>query len=110
MPALVAYPPWGDSEIATEEIATGQHKQTKAVADQLARTSGHINSIRRMALDGRPCTEILMQLAAVRSAIDRASRLVLEDHMESCLRGAASGGMADEEWARLKEALDRFIR
>ena len=35
---------------------------------------------------------------------------VLEDHVESCLHGAATNGMAEGEWQRLKEALDKFIR
>jgi CsoR family transcriptional regulator, copper-sensing transcriptional repressor len=94
----------------TNERHTHPHQHTKAIADQLARTSGHISSIKRMVEDGRSCSEVLIQLAAVRAAIDRASRLVLEDHVESCLRGAATNGGADEEWTRLKEALDKFIR
>jgi DNA-binding FrmR family transcriptional regulator len=92
------------------ERRTHPHQQTKAVIDQLARTAGHVTSIRRMVEEGRSCTEVLVQLAAVRAALDRASKLVLEDHIESCLRGAAGTGTADEEWARLKEALDTFIR
>lgn len=90
--------------------ATNPHQQTKAIADQLARTSGHVLSIRRMVDEGRPCPDVLIQLAAVRAAIDRAAKLVLQDHVESCLRGAASNGLADEEWARLKTALDSFTR
>ena len=90
--------------------ANNLHQQTKAIADQLARTSGHVLSIKRMVEAGRPCPDVLVQLAAVRAAIDRAAKLVLEDHVESCLRGAASNGLADEEWARLKAALDTFIR
>jgi len=90
--------------------AQHEHKQRKAVIDQLARTAGHVTSIKRMVEEDRSCPDILIQLAAVRSAIDRASRIVLEDHIESCLRGAAANGMADEEWDRLKVALDRFIR
>ena len=86
------------------------HRHTKAVSNQLARTAGHVTSIKRMVEEGRHCTDILIQLAAVRAAIDRTSRLVLEDHVESCLHGAATNGMADEEWQRLKEALDKFIR
>ncbi len=87
-----------------------EHKQTKAVVDQLARTAGHVSSIKRMIEEGRSCPDILIQLAAVRAAIDRASKIVLEDHIESCLRGAAGNATADEEWTRLKEALDTFIR
>lgn len=90
-------------------VSTG-HSHTKAIADQLARTAGHVTSIKRMVEAGRPCPEVLIQLAAVRAAIDRTSRLVLEDHVESCLRGAARTGEADGEWDQLKAALDRFIR
>ncbi len=90
--------------------ATHDHKQTKAVINQLARTAGHVSSIKRMVEEGRSCPDVLIQLAAVRASIDRASKIVLEDHIESCLRGAASNGMADEEWTSLKEALDEFIR
>lgn len=91
-------------------MAARSHQHTKAIADQLARTAGHVGSIKRMVEEGRSCPEVLIQLAAVRAAIDRAAKLVLEDHVESCLRGAAGNGQADEEWARLKAALDTFIR
>jgi DNA-binding FrmR family transcriptional regulator len=91
-------------------LTQGRHQHTKAVTDQLARTAGHVLSIKRMVEDERPCPDVLIQLAAVRAAVDRAARLVLEDHLESCVRGAALNGMADDEWRRLKEALDRFIR
>lgn len=109
----VLYPPWGDREtllLSEPERATHAHQHTKAIADQLARTAGHVSSIKRMVEDGRACTDVLIQLAAVRSAIDRASKLVLEDHLESCVRGAADNGMADDEWNRLKQALDSFVR
>ncbi len=87
-----------------------RHQHTKQVTNQLARTAGHVASIKRMVEDGRPCADVLIQLGAVRAAVDRAAKLVLEDHLESCLRGAASQGVADEEWANLKRALDTFVR
>jgi DNA-binding FrmR family transcriptional regulator len=96
----------------TEQVRheVNPHQHTRAVANQLARTAGHVQSIKRMVEEGRSCPDVLVQLAAVRSAIDRAARLVLEDHVESCLRGAATNGGADEEWTSLKAALDSFIR
>jgi len=96
--------------VSGADHAANTHQHTKAIADQLARTAGHVTSIKRMVEGGRPCTEVLIQLAAVQAALSRASRLVLEDHLESCLRGAVENGTADEEWQRLKEALDRYIR
>ena len=107
---MLDYPPWGDRTIARDDTASHPHRQTKVVADQLARTGGHVAAIKRMVEEGRPCADVLIQLAAVRAALERVSRLVLEDHLESCVRGAASNGLADEEWARLKAALDTFIR
>jgi DNA-binding FrmR family transcriptional regulator len=92
------------------DLAAYSHQHRKAVADQLARTAGHVASIKRMGEEGRSCPDVLIQLGAVRAAIDRAAKLVLEDHVESCLRGAAGNGQADEEWTRLKAALDTFIR
>jgi DNA-binding FrmR family transcriptional regulator len=95
--------------MATPDVAN-PHRHTKAVSDQLARAAGHVTSIKRMVEEGRDCPDVLLQLAAVRAALERAARLVLEDHVESCLRGAASNGAADDEWKRLKTALDSFIR
>jgi CsoR family transcriptional regulator, copper-sensing transcriptional repressor len=85
------------------------HQQTKAVLNRLSRTEGHVRAVRRMVEEGRDCADILIQLAAIRSAVDRVARVVLEDHVESCLRQAATNGTPDDEWESLKTALDRFI-
>ena len=87
----------------------GPHKQTRAVLNRLSRTEGHIRGVRRMVEAGSPCADVLIQLAAVRAAVDKVARVVLEDHLESCLRQAATNGKTDDEWTSLKEALDRFI-
>ncbi len=86
-----------------------QHSKTASVINRLSRTEGHIRAIKRMLQEGRPCPEVLIQLAAVRAAIDKVSRLVLEDHMESCLLHAVADGTPEDEWRQLKQALDSFI-
>ncbi len=87
----------------------GPHQQTRSVLNRLARTEGHVRAVRRMVEEGRDCADVLIQLAAIRAAVDRVARLVLEDHVESCLRQAVSNGTPDDEWESLKTALDRFI-
>ena len=87
----------------------GSPEQTRALLNRLARLEGHVGGVRRMIADGRNCSDVLIQLAAVRAGVDKVSRLVLEDHIAHCLREAASNGTSDEEWNRLKEALDRYI-
>ncbi len=85
------------------------HKHTRGVVNRLSRIEGHVRSIKRMIEEGRPCPDILVQLAAVKSAVTEASKLVLEDHMESCLYKASEANTPDREWESLKEALAKYV-
>ncbi len=87
-----------------------RHKQTRAVINRLSRIEGHVRSIKTMVEEGRDCSDILVQLAAVRSAVSQVGRVVLEDHVESCLLTAAADGKADKEWADLQKAFKVFLR
>ena len=82
------------------------HTQTKTVINRLSRAIGHLESVKRMVEDGRDCTEVLVQLAAVRSALNSTARIILKDHIEHCIAGVESGDRALEE---LNEAIDKFI-
>ena len=86
-----------------------QHKQTKNIIHRLARIEGHVRAVKNMVEEGRDCSDVLIQIAAVRSAIDRVGRILLEDHIEHCLLGSLENGDVDELLADLKIALDRFI-
>jgi CsoR family transcriptional regulator, copper-sensing transcriptional repressor len=83
------------------------HQHTKDVINRLSRIEGHVRAIKTMIEEERPCPEILIQLAAVKAAITKAARIVLEDHMESCLHKAA--GASEKEWESFKEALDKYV-
>jgi DNA-binding FrmR family transcriptional regulator len=62
-----------------------------------------------MVEEDKDCPDVLIQLAAVKAAIQKTSQVVLEDHIESCLLQAAGKGQADVEWASLKEALHKYM-
>lgn len=85
------------------------HTKTRQVVNRLARIEGHVRSIRQMVADDRPCPEVLIQIAAARSALDQAARVLLEDHMEHCIVEAKTRGNVAAAVADLREALDRFI-
>lgn len=68
------------------------HTQTKAVLNRLARAIGHLESVKSMVENGRDCTEVLIQLAAVRSALNNTSKIILKDHVEHCLADAVESG------------------
>jgi DNA-binding FrmR family transcriptional regulator len=87
-----------------------RHKQTRAVINRLSRIEGHVRSIKTMVEEERDCADILVQIAAVRSAVSQVGRVVLEDHVESCLLTAAADGAAEKEWTDLQKAFKVFLK
>ncbi len=85
------------------------HTQTKAVLNRMARLIGHLESIKHMIEDGRDCSEVLVQLSAVDSAIKGVSRIILKDHLEHCIVDAVRDN-DQQALEQLNEAIDRFIK
>lgn len=85
------------------------HKETKNELNRIAKIIGHMNAIKTMVESGRDCSEVLIQLAAVDAAIKSLSRVILKDHISTCIVDAAQHGdqTALEE---LNRAIDKFIK
>ena len=85
------------------------HENTKAVVNRLSRAIGHLESVKRMVEDGRDCSEVLVQIAAVRSAINNIGKVILQDHIQHCLVEAVEN---DDEQSLddLCQAIDKFIK
>ena len=88
---------------------THTHENTKAVLNRLSRAIGHLQSVKRMVEDGRDCSEVLVQIAAVRSAIDNTGKLILQDHLKHCILDAAREGdrQAIDD---LCQAIDKYMK
>ena len=85
------------------------HTNTKVVTDRLARAIGHLQKVKRMVEDGDDCSEVLVQLSAVRSAITNTGKLILKDHLEHCIVEAIRCG--DMEMVHeLSHAIDLLIK
>lgn len=85
------------------------HEHTAAVSNRLARAIGHLEAVRKMVEDNRDCSEVLIQLAAVRSALASTSRIILKDHMEHCIVDA----IEDHDQTALDElnrAIDKLLK
>ena len=85
------------------------HTNTKAVLNRLSRAIGHLESIKRMVEDGRDCSEVLIQLSAVKSAINNTGKVILKEHIEHCMVEAVESG-DHEAIEELTEAIDRFMK
>ena len=88
---------------------TQTHTNTKAVLNRLSRAIGHMESIKRMVEDGRDCSEVLVQLSAVKAAINNTAKVILKDHIEHCLVDAVESG-DHEAIEELTAAIDRFMK
>ena len=86
-----------------------RHTQTKAVINRLSRAIGHLESVKRMVENGQDCSEVLIQLAAVRAALNNTGKLILKDHIEHCLVDAIEHGET-ESVEQLNKAIDQFIK
>jgi len=87
----------------------GVHKKREDVIKRLARIEGHLRGVKRMVEDDKSCPEVLLQLAAIRAALDKVGRIVFEDHVETCVSKAIKEGAGESAVAELKEALARFL-
>lgn len=85
------------------------HENTKAVINRLSRAIGHLESIRRMVEEGRDCSEVLIQLSAVKSAINNTGKVILQDHIQHCIVDAVKDGDM-EALEELNKAIDRFMK
>ena len=81
----------------------------RRIVNRLSRIEGHIRGIKLMVQESRPCPDVLVQVAAVRGALDRVSRIILDEHLTECIGRAAKQGNIEAEIEELKAALDRFL-
>jgi DNA-binding FrmR family transcriptional regulator len=81
----------------------------RKIVNRLSRIEGHIRGIKSMVQQNTPCPDVLLQIAAVRGAIDKVARIVLDEHLTECVARAAKDGNIDAEMEELKAALDRFL-
>ena len=85
------------------------HENTKAVLNRLSRAIGHLQSVKRMIEEGRDCAEVLVQIAAVRSAIDNTGKVILQDHLKHCIVDAAREG--DQQAINdLCKAIEKYMK
>ena len=82
---------------------------SKALDTRLATVEGSIAAIRRMMAEGRPCEELLLQLKAAESSINKISKLILKDHFEHCVKEGIQSGdeNAIESFSNI---LDKYMK
>ena len=75
---------------------------------RLAKIIGQIQAIDRMVDEDIPCEDILAQINAAKSALNKAGKVVLEGHLKHCVRDGIEHGDADQTIANFTKAVERF--
>ena len=85
------------------------HENQKAVINRLARAIGHLEKVKKMVETGADCSQVLIQLAAVRSALDATGKVILKDHLRHCMVDAVAAGDT-EAVEDLCQAIDKYMK
>ena len=86
--------------------------ERRTVLNRLARIEGQVRGLQRMVEEDKYCVDILTQISAVTTALDRVGLQILDGHVHGCVRDAMVGGgkEAEAKTAELLEAVERFAR
>ena len=87
-------------------LTTGGHSQQ--ILDRISRAAGQLRGVGTMYEERRWCTDVLDQIAAVRSALDGIALLMVEDHLTGCM--STTGELSGAAVSDLLSVLRRYIR
>lgn len=93
--------------------ATGHHgyaKDRQPLHNRLRRIEGQVRGIDRMIDEDAYCIDVITQVSAVKSALDRVAMLLLEDHLGHCVAGAVHSSDEHELEAKIAEATEAIAR
>ncbi|HJA13101.1 MAG TPA: metal-sensing transcriptional repressor [Candidatus Mediterraneibacter merdipullorum] len=75
---------------------------------RFAKIIGQVQAIDRMIDEDIPCEDVLSQINAAKSALNKAGQVVLEGHIKHCVKDAIEHGDADETIEKFTKAVERF--
>lgn len=84
-------------------------EEKRAVINRLSRAIGHLNAVKRMVERDEDCSDVLIQLSAVRNAINSTGKVIMKSHISHCIVDAIEANDMEPVDA-LNEAIDYFIK
>jgi len=77
---------------------------------RLNKITGQLNAIQKMIDEDVPCEQVLIQINAAKSALHKVGLMVLEGHLNHCVREGIENGNAEETLDKFSDALEHFSR
>ncbi len=105
----------GTPDTASHHAHEHSHSHThspaemRKIVNRLSRSIGHLEAVKRMIENGQDCSDVLIQLAAVKAEINNAGKALLKEHLEHCIVEAVEE-QDKESIEKVNKAIDQFIR
>ena len=105
----------GTPDTASHHAHEHSHSHThspaemRKIVNSLSRSIGHLEAVKRMIENGQDCSDVLIQLAAVKAEINNAGKALLKEHLEHCIVEAVEE-QDEESIEKVNKAIDQFIR
>ena len=105
----------GTPDTASHHAHEHSHSHThspaemRKIVNRLSRSIGHLEAVKRMIENGQDCSDVLIQLAAVKAEINNAGKALLKEHLEHCIVEAVDE-QDKESIEKVNKAIDQFIR
>ncbi len=96
-----------------EQAKPGYAGSKPELVTRLRKIEGQVRGIERMLVDDRYCIDVLTQIAAARTALERVGLEILDGHVTHCVHDAMASGdgaAAAEKSRELIEAVERFVK
>ena len=84
-------------------------EEKKKVVNRLSKAIGHLEAVKQMVLRDEDCSDVLIQLAAVRAEINNTGKVVLKNHVSHCIVEAVEEGDT-EAIEQLNKAINMFVK
>lgn len=91
-------------------MSIGYAEDKQNVLRRLRRVEGQIRGIQRMLEEDRYCVDVLIQIAAVRAALDKVGLALIEDHTRGCVRNALNNNQGDDAIDELMDVIAQFLK
>ena len=95
------------------EKKLAKNNDKEAIIKRLNRIEGQVKGIQKMVEDERYCVDILVQISAIRSAINRVGNIILENHIKGCVSNSIKEGETQESeelLSELMETINKFTK
>ncbi len=84
-------------------------RERQQIINRLRRIEGQVRGIRKMIDNEQPCSEVLMQIAAVKAAVGKTGVLVFQTHFRRCLENSVAEGEREEFVEEIMRLLAKYI-